>query len=108
LVEYKAAPYGEKSAVLRRGGTYQTHVAEWASARDAAAAGEPYRRDRKPWSKDLSASAKLVKSEAEDKRLARQLEQTQAALDVMGKAHRLLELLSMSDDESHPQVRNRR
>ncbi|MBC7630594.1 hypothetical protein [Aeromicrobium sp.] len=49
-----------------------------------------------------------MKSEAENKRLARQLEQTQAALDVMGKAHRLVELLSMSDDESHPQARNRR
>ena len=94
--------------MLRREGIHQTQVAEWARARDAAAAGEPYRRDRKPRSKDSSASAKLVKSEAENKRLARQLEQTQTALDVMGKAHRLLELLSMSDDESHPQARNRR
>lgn len=100
LAEYEAAAHGEKSAVLRREGIYQTQVAEWAKARDAAAEGRPYRRDRTPGSKESSASARTVKLEAENKRLARQLEQTQAALDVMGKAHRLLELLSDSSDES--------
>jgi hypothetical protein len=47
--------------------------------------------------------------EAENARLARQSEQAQAALDVMGKAHRLLELLSVSSsDESRPgATRNR-
>ena len=49
-----------------------------------------------------------MKLEAENKRLARQLAQTQAALSVMGKAHELLELLSMSTDESEPRMtRNR-
>jgi len=109
LAEYEAAPHGEKSAVLRREGIYQSQVAEWASARDAAAAGRRYRRDRKPGSVRSSASARTVKLEAENARLARQLEQTQAALDVMGKAHRLLELLSVSSsDESRPgTTRNR-
>ena len=32
LAEYEAAPHGEKSAVLRREGIYQTLVAEWAKA----------------------------------------------------------------------------
>lgn len=100
LAEYEAAPHGEKSAVLRREGIFQTQVAEWAKARDAAAAGLSYRRDRKPRSKGSSSAGRLVKLEAENKRLARQLAQTQAALDVMGKAHELLELLSMSNDES--------
>jgi transposase-like protein len=102
VAEYEAAPHGEKSAVLRREGIYQTQVAEWARARDAAAQGRPYRRDRTPrsTSKQTSAATRAVKLEAENKRLARQLEQTQAALDVMGKAHRLLELLSESTDES--------
>ena len=109
LAEYEAAPHGEKSAVLRCEGIHQTRVGEWARARDAAAAGGSYRRDRKPRSKDPSAAVRAVKLEAENKRLARQLEQTQAALDVMGKAHRLLELLSMSTDESHPdQTRGQR
>ena len=43
--------------------------------------------------RNLRASVRTVKLEAENARLRRQLEQTQGALDVMGKAHRLLELL---------------
>lgn len=99
LAEYEAAPHGEKSAVLRREGIYQTLVAEWAKARDAAAAGQTYRRERKSRSKDSSAAGRAVKLEAENARLTRQLAQTQAALDVMGKAHRLLELLCESSSE---------
>lgn len=109
LGEYEAAPHGEKSAVLRREGIYQSQVAEWARARDAAAEGRRYRRDHKPRSARSSASVRTVKLEAENARLARQLEQTQAALDVMGKAHRLLELLSVSSsDESRPGTRRNR
>ena len=85
VAEYETAEHGEKSAVLRREGIYQTQVAEWAKARDAAAAGVSYRRDRKPQAKASAASARTVKREAENARLARQLEQTQAALEVMGK-----------------------
>ena len=108
LAEYEAAVHGEKSAVLRREGIFQTQVAEWAKARDAAATGLSYRRDRKPRSKESSAAGRLVKLEAENERLARQLAQTQAALSVMGKAHELLELLSESTNESEPRMtRNR-
>lgn len=96
LAEYEAAPHGQKSAVLRREGIYQTLVAEWAKARDAEAVGQTYRRERRSRSKDATAAARAVKLEAENARLQRQLEQTRAALDVMGKAHRLLELLSES------------
>lgn len=108
LAEYEAAEHGEKSAVLRREGIYQTQVAEWAKVRDAAAAGVSYRRDRKPSSKASAGSARTVRLEAENARLSRQLEQTQAALEVMGKAHRLLELLSMSSEESQPAPKSRR
>ena len=107
LAEYEAAAHGEKSAVLRREGIYQTLVAEWAKARDAAAQGRTYRRERQPRSTGSSAAGRAVKLEAENARLTRQLEQTQAALDVMGKAHRLLELLSESSDESQPMGRHR-
>lgn len=104
LAEYEAAPNGQKAAVLRREGIYQTLVAEWAKARDAEAAGITYRRERKPRSKEQLAAAQVVKLEAENARLRRQLEQTQAALDVMGKAHRLLELLSDSSPLSRPET----
>ena len=66
VAEYEAAGHGEKSAVLRREGIYQPQVAEWAKARDAAAAGVSYRRDRKPQSKASAASARTVKLEAEN------------------------------------------
>lgn len=105
LAEYEAAAHGEKSAVLRREGLYQTQVAEWARVRDGAAAGQPYRRDRKSRSKASSSAARAVKLEAENQRLARQLEQTQAALDVMGKAQRLLELLCASSSDQSQQAK---
>lgn len=105
LAEYESAVHGEKSAVLRREGLYQTQVAEWAKARDAAAAGQTYRRDRKRRSTAASAPARVVKLEAENRRLTRRLEQTQAALDVMGKTQRLLELLCASSGEESPQGR---
>ena len=38
VAEYEAAPHGEKSAVLRREGLYQSQVREWRAERDATAA----------------------------------------------------------------------
>lgn len=104
LAEYEAAPHGQKSAVLRREGIYQTLVAEWAKARDAEAAGTTYRRVRAARSKAQDQSARAVRLEAENQRLTRQLAQTQAALDVMGKVHGLLELLSEHSTQSPPQT----
>jgi transposase-like protein len=104
LAEYEAAPHGQKSAVLRREGIYQTLVAEWAKARDAEAAGTTYQRVRKSRSKDQTESARAVKLEVENQRLTRQLAQTQAALDVMGKVHGLLELLSERRPQSPPET----
>ncbi len=107
LAEYEAAPHGQKSAVLRREGIYQTLVAEWAKARDAEAAGGTYKRVRPSRSKAQTESARAVKLEAENQRLTQQLAQTQAALDVMGKVHGLLELLSEQSAQSPPQTGTR-
>lgn len=104
LAEYEAAPHGQKSAVLRREGIYQTLVAEWSKARDAEAAGTTYKRVRPSRSKDQTESARAVRLEAENQRLTRQLAQTQAALDVMGKVHGLLELLSEQGTQSPPRT----
>ena len=100
LAEYEAAPHGQKSAVLRREGIYQTLVAEWAKARDAEAAGTTYKRVRPSRSKAQTESARAVKLEAENQRLTRELVKTQAALDVMGKVSGLLELLSEHSPQS--------
>ena len=45
VAEYAAAPHGEKSAVLRREGLYQSQIREWTDARDALARGVTPRRN---------------------------------------------------------------
>ena len=97
-----ACAHGELGALLRREGIYQTLVAEWAKARGAQRAGRTYRRDRKPRSTQSHEASRAVKLETENARLTRHLIQMQAALDVMSKALRLLELLSDSSDLSQP------
>ena len=102
VAEYEAAAPGEKGALLRREGLYSSHVVEWRRARDAGAldglTGQP-RSGR---------SSEQVENEAlrrDNERLARELARTRAALDVVGKAHALLELLSESaepDTRSKP------
>ena len=44
LDEYLAAPHGEKGAVLRREGLYQSQMREWAQAREAAGAARNNRK----------------------------------------------------------------
>ncbi len=93
LAEYDAADRGERGAILRREGLYTSHIAEW---RKAAAAGAQAGLGSKPRDRrerELQAlRARAEKAEAE-------LARTRAALDLMGKAHALLETLSESADK---------
>jgi transposase-like protein len=108
LAEYEQAPNGQKGAILRREGLYSSHVIEWARARDAGAltgptaGGDP--GDAKP-----SGPAKKTAEQIELERLRRQnaklqseLNKTRIALDIMGKAHALLEEISESADIETP------
>src|SRR5680860_606359 len=54
VAEYEAAPHGEKAAVVRREGLYQSQVRRWAAARDALARGTsaPRRAHRATGGKD--------------------------------------------------------
>ncbi|MCC4250765.1 hypothetical protein LL239_17505, partial [Microbacterium testaceum] len=78
---------------LRREGLYTSHIIEW---RKAAAAGSLSGLGSKPRDRrerELQAlRARAEKAEAE-------LAKTRAALDLMGKAHALLETLSESADK---------
>lgn len=90
LAEYEAAETGERGAILRREGLYSSHITEW---RKAAAAGAttalgPKSRDRR----DREIEQLRTRAERAEAELAR----TQAALDLVGKAHALLETLSES------------
>ena len=100
LAEYEAAPNGEKGAVLRREGLYSSHVIEWTRARDAGALeGVTDSRRSMKRSKRSTETAELEWLRARNAKLEAQLSTTRTALDIMGKAHALLEQLSESADE---------
>jgi transposase len=93
VAEYEAAPHGEKAAVLRREGLYQSQVRKWMAARDALARGSagPRRAHRAVGGKDDPARLR-----AENQRLARELAKSQAVVEIMGKLQGLLETVSES------------
>ena len=101
LAEYEAAPRGEKAAVLRREGLYQSHVQKWAAARKADARGvRPQRNSHQRSGKAVGPDVdRLV---AENARLSRELQKSQAVVEIMGKLQGLLEAISESTDTPAP------
>jgi transposase len=105
LAEYENAPNGEKGAILRREGLYSSHVIEWARARDsgtlttrpAADSAAPAKRSRK-----TAEQLELEELRRRNAKLEADLTKTKLALDIMGKAHALLEELSESADNDKP------
>jgi transposase-like protein len=93
LAEYDAAEHGQRGVILRREGLYSSHLIDWRRARDAASGdGAAGRRGKDPKDAQIAAlTARAAKAEAE-------LARTRAALDLVGKAHALLETLSESAD----------
>lgn len=94
LAEYDAAERGVRGAVLRREGLYSSHLIEWRRAAQAGAhAGlAPATRDRRERERDREVAQLRARAEKAEAELARH----KAALDLMGKAHALLETLSES------------
>jgi transposase-like protein len=96
LAEYEALPEhsGERGALVRREGLYSSHIAEWRKARDAAAldALEPKARPAKRTAEQIE----LEKLRRKNERLEAELARTKLALEITGKAHALLELISES------------
>jgi transposase-like protein len=87
---------GAKGALLRREGLYSSHIVEWRRARDAGALNALAAQGRRP--KKSAEAAGLERLRRHNERLAAELARTKAALDIMGKAHALLEQLSESAD----------
>lgn len=97
MAEYDAAEAGAKGAVLRREGLYSSHIIEWRKARDAAitAGLSPARRQGRD-----RPQARIEELEKRAARAEAELAKARAALEIVGKAHALLELLSESADEN--------
>jgi transposase len=97
LAEYDALPHGseKRGALLRREGLYTSHIAEWRKARDAGARDGLAPKAKSRRSPDQVEVAKL---RLRNERLETELARTKLALEITGKAHALLELLSESAD----------
>lgn len=98
VAEYEAAPHGQKSAVARREGLYQSTIREWTQARDALVreASAPNRRHR--GSGPGGGKDDVGRLRAENTRLTRELAKSQAVVEIMGKLSGLLETLSECPD----------
>ena len=97
LAEYDAlAEPGARGALLRREGLYSSHLTEWRRARDAGALAGLTPAPRTVKRSPEQAEIERLRSRAE--RAEAELAKTKAALEVVGKAHALLELLSESAD----------
>jgi transposase-like protein len=105
IEKYDAATEpGAKGALLRGEGLYDSHISYWRKARNSGGLKSP---SAAVAANGVPAAAQKGRpgGEAENERLRKRLakaevklEQTRAALDIMGKAFALLEMLSESAD----------
>jgi transposase len=110
IEKYDAATEpGAKGALLRGEGLYDSHISYWRKARDAGSlASSATAGGAIPAVAHKSRPVGEAENERLRKRLAKaevKLEQTRAALDIMGKAFALLEMLSESADSPEPSTR---
>ena len=102
LDEYDRLELGAKGAFLRREGLYSSHLVEWRRARDAGALEALAVGGRR--GKKTAEQVELERLRRQNEQLRAELSRTKAALDIVGKAHALLEQLSESaDTERRPQ-----
>jgi transposase len=100
---------GAKGALLRGEGLYDSHISYWRKTRDSGALkSSAAAADAVPAAAPKGRPAGEAENERLRKRLAKaevKLGQTRAALDIMGKAFALLEMLSESADSPPPSAR---
>ena len=87
----------ERGALLRREGLYHSHIQQW---REAIEKGTLPALSSRPAGRPARSAAEVdnERLRKENEKLAKELARTRAALEVVGKAHALLELLSESAD----------
>jgi transposase-like protein len=98
LDAYDALPKGsdERGAYLRREGLYSSHVSEWRKQRDSGALAGLTPKGRP--AKRSAEQVELDRLRRRNERLEAELAKTKLALEITGKAHALLELISESAD----------
>jgi transposase-like protein len=107
LAEYEAAcAESQGGAYLRREGLYSSLISEWRRLRDAGLleGKEPGEKVGRP-SSEQAEIARLRRQLAESER---KLATTQTALEIMGKAHALLEQISESAETERPEQPRRK
>jgi transposase len=103
--EYDAAEHGEKGALLRREGLYESSIQLWRRQRHAgeltaSGAHRPAtRKEKTPEQAELEQLRKeKARLERQNTAMSKKLAQTEAALEIMGKGIALLEMMSESAD----------
>ena len=100
----QACEHGEGGGYLRREGLYSSSISEWRKQRDAGVLA-----GKQPGEKigRLTAEqAEIARLKRENAQMSKRLATTEAALDIMGKAHALLESLSeRADSDEQPKKR---
>ena len=102
LAAYDQAGPGERGALLRREGLHTSHISDWRKTqREAAGKALADKPSGRPGRN--AEAAEIDKLKKENEKLTAELARTKAALEVVGKAHALLELLSGSADSNEKQ-----
>jgi transposase len=94
LAEYdRLTDPGARGALLRREGLYNSNITEWRRARDG---GVIRRRGATPPTASRAETKETERQRRRAERAEAELARTKAALEIMGKAHALLEMLAES------------
>lgn len=86
----------QRGAYLRREGLYSSHLSEWRKQRDRGALAGLTPKSRP--AKRTAEEVELDRLRRRTARLEAELARTRLALEITGKAHALLELISESAD----------
>jgi transposase len=100
---FSLTEHGARGALLRREGLYQSHLEKWQRALvRGTLTSTPERPHIPPAGQPAARSAADRRLLADNARLESELAKAKAVLEVVGKAHALLEILSESAEKQPP------
>jgi len=100
LEEYDAGDAESRGALLRRESLHTSHISEWRRKRDSGSFNAQVRPARSSGSEREAERLRRKNEQLED-----ELAKTKLALEITGKAHALLELISESADTTAKRTR---